>query len=365
MNVDTAKQYGLVLEGGGARGAYQIGAWKALKEIGVNIKGVVGTSVGALNGALIAQGDFEAAYHIWSSLTYSKVINVDDNVMEKILSFTIKKTDIKLIRNTIRSIIKNNGLDITPLKKMIEEVVDEDKLRLSNIEYGLVTVSISDFRPMTLYLTDIKEGLLKDYLLASSYLPIFKSEKLHGKLYIDGGFYDNVPKKMLIDKGYKDIIIIKIHGLGLEQRCQLPDDVNITIIEPKENLGGVLEFDKDNTKYNLELGYYDTLRTLKGLKGYKYYIDADFSEDFFIHELVNINDELKDRLINRFGNGKKPLQRDFFENAIPSMAKRMKFKNNWRYEDVMIKLLEYLAYKKGVERFQIYKYHDFKHLAGF
>ena len=48
--------YGLVLEGGGARGSYQIGVYKALLEMNIPIKAVTGTSVGALNGALIAQG---------------------------------------------------------------------------------------------------------------------------------------------------------------------------------------------------------------------------------------------------------------------------------------------------------------------
>ena len=57
--IDTSKEYGLVLEGGGAKGAYQIGAWKALKEAGVKINAVAGTSVGALNGALICAADVE------------------------------------------------------------------------------------------------------------------------------------------------------------------------------------------------------------------------------------------------------------------------------------------------------------------
>ena len=57
--------FGLVLEGGGAKGAYQIGAWKALKELGIDIKGVAGTSVDALNGAMIVQDDFEKAYEVW------------------------------------------------------------------------------------------------------------------------------------------------------------------------------------------------------------------------------------------------------------------------------------------------------------
>ena len=55
--LDLTKEYGIVLDGGGARGAYQIGAWKALKEAGVKINAVAGTSVGALNGALICMDD--------------------------------------------------------------------------------------------------------------------------------------------------------------------------------------------------------------------------------------------------------------------------------------------------------------------
>ena len=43
LKFDTEKEYGLVLEGGGARGAYQIGAWRALEEAGIKIKGVSGT----------------------------------------------------------------------------------------------------------------------------------------------------------------------------------------------------------------------------------------------------------------------------------------------------------------------------------
>jgi len=59
LRIDLEKEYGIVLEGGGARGAYQIGVWKALREAGVKIRGVAGTSVGALNGALICMDDLE------------------------------------------------------------------------------------------------------------------------------------------------------------------------------------------------------------------------------------------------------------------------------------------------------------------
>ena len=76
--IDMSKEYGLVLDGGGARGAYQIGAWKALAEAGVKLNAVAGTSVGALNGALICMGDIENAENIWREMTFSSVMDVDD-----------------------------------------------------------------------------------------------------------------------------------------------------------------------------------------------------------------------------------------------------------------------------------------------
>ena len=51
--------YGLVLAGGGTRGAYEVGAWKALKELDIEITGIVGTSIGAINGALFLQDDYD------------------------------------------------------------------------------------------------------------------------------------------------------------------------------------------------------------------------------------------------------------------------------------------------------------------
>ncbi len=77
--------YGLVLEGGGAKGAYHIGAYKAIMEEGIEIKGIAGTSVGALNGgAMIVQGDFEKAYEIWHNISYSKVINASEEELKRI-----------------------------------------------------------------------------------------------------------------------------------------------------------------------------------------------------------------------------------------------------------------------------------------
>ena len=84
--MDLSKEYGIVLEGGGAKGAYQIGAWIALKEAGVKIRGIAGTSVGALNGALICMGDEEKARRIWENMSYSRVMDVDDEKMHRFVN---------------------------------------------------------------------------------------------------------------------------------------------------------------------------------------------------------------------------------------------------------------------------------------
>ena len=77
FKLDRTKKYALALEGGGGRGAYEIGAWKALHEEGIGFCAVSGTSVGAINGAAVTAGDLDTAIHFWENLTYSQVMDVD------------------------------------------------------------------------------------------------------------------------------------------------------------------------------------------------------------------------------------------------------------------------------------------------
>jgi len=79
-------------------------------------------------------------------------------------------------------------------------------------------VALTDLKPLELYIEDIPKGMVVDYLMASANLPFFKLEKINGKLYIDGGFFDNLPIKLLTAKGYKDIIAIRLYGIGRTRR---------------------------------------------------------------------------------------------------------------------------------------------------
>ncbi|KKC29338.1 hypothetical protein CDSM653_01657 [Caldanaerobacter subterraneus subsp. pacificus DSM 12653] len=197
MQKGVRSMYGVVLEGGGARGAYQIGVYKALIEEGIEVKGIAGTSVGALNGAILVQGDFDKAYEIWENISYSRVIKASDEEIEKFKKGKLDREDILLLIQRLRGIIREGGLDITPLRNLLEEVLDEEKIRNSGKDFAIVTVSLSDLKPMELYIEDIPYGKLIDYLMASAYLPVFKREKIDGKSFLDGGVYNNLPANLL------------------------------------------------------------------------------------------------------------------------------------------------------------------------
>ena len=71
LQFDTDKTYAVALEGGGAKGAYEIGVWQALEEAGVKYNAVSGTSVGALNCGLMVMRDLPRAIEAWKDIRLS------------------------------------------------------------------------------------------------------------------------------------------------------------------------------------------------------------------------------------------------------------------------------------------------------
>ncbi len=349
---------GLVLEGGGAKGAYHIGAYKALKEMGVEIDGVAGTSVGALNGAMIAQEDIDRAYELWNNMTYSRVINANDEDIEKIKKGKLKIEDIKDISEKIKGVISEKGVDITPLKELLYDVINEEKVRRSGKDFGIVTVSLTDLKPLEIYIEDIPQGKLVEYLMASAYLPVFKREKIDGKDFIDGGIYDNVPMGLLINKGYEDLIVVRTHGLGRNRRIN-KKNLNIRYISPRESLGRTLDFDTKTCRFNLKLGYFDAFKAIKQLKGNKYYIIPKKDENYFVDVLLNLNEEKILEIGKILKIEEVPYRRALFEFIIPKLNNILGLDKKNDYEDILIMFLEYLAEEYELERFKIYGYEEF------
>ena len=359
FQLDLTKEYGIVLEGGGARGSYQIGAWKALREAGIKIRGIAGASVGALNGALICMDDLEKAEEIWENIRYSQVIDVDDDVIETVKKLDLKSLDLVKVAEDAKKILKDKGLDITPLKNLIESVVDEDKIRSSDRELYLTTYSVTDRELLVLNAKDIPDGEIGDMLLASAYFPAFRNDKLGGKRYLDGGGWNNVPINILLEHDYKDILVIRIYGLGYdsERTTEIHKDVHVTHIAPRQDLGGILEFDRTRARKNMTLGYYDAKRVLYGLEGRWYYLYAPESDVYYFERFLTEIEEF-----TRCGLLPMPEQipeelsgyRIYTEQVFPFLAQRMKLKKNWTYKELYLSFLEDTARSFRISRFHIY-----------
>lgn len=96
---------GLVLEGGGAKGAFQCGAIKALYDNGYTFDGVAGTSIGAINAAILAQdGNYQTLYDMWMNVSASDISDFDNLEVTKLLSKEFsKKSTIYWAKKTSRS----------------------------------------------------------------------------------------------------------------------------------------------------------------------------------------------------------------------------------------------------------------------
>lgn len=250
------KKFGLALGGGGTKGAYHMGVWKALSETGIKISAVCGTSIGSINGAIIAQGDADVAYELWQGISLDNIVETADiqNVGHNLF-------DAKNIINVLASMHKNNGLETEPLRKLLESIIDEEKLKNSDIDFGLVTYDINSLEAVELFYDEIPDGKLIEFIMASASLPGLKQVVIDDKKYIDGGFADNLPANMLIKRGITDIITVDVGGVGIT-RGIAETGINHINIKCSENIIGHMDFDTIAIDKMMKLGYYDCMKAL-------------------------------------------------------------------------------------------------------
>ena len=111
--LDTSKTYAIALEGGGAKGAYEVGVWRALDEADVRFDAVAGTSVGALNGAMMVMGELEQALRLWENIRFSQVFDADDEQLKKLYDHKLSEVDFRTLFKDAIEAIHEGGLDIT------------------------------------------------------------------------------------------------------------------------------------------------------------------------------------------------------------------------------------------------------------
>ncbi len=260
--MNTPKK-GLILAGGGAKGSYQVGVWQALCELGWRPDIITGTSIGSLNGAMFVLDAAETARAMWLSLQRRDIIQLPT-----------ENDSLSELHTFLRDVVKEGGLDVTPMEEIIDLVLDETAMRNAPIDFGLVTVEMRGLRRKQMRLSEIPEGKVKDYLLASAaFFPALRPREIDGTRYVDGGFQDVMPHQLAVEMGATELVCVNIDGLGLSRKNPLEDST--TLIESHWDLGEILYLNPESAARNIEIGYYDTLRAFGKLRGTAYALPID------------------------------------------------------------------------------------------
>nr|MDE6930912.1 patatin-like phospholipase family protein [Lachnospiraceae bacterium] len=159
--------------------------------------------------------------------------------------------------------------------------------------------------------------------------------------------------------GYKDIIVLRIYGLGRDSQrfLEIPEDVQLYPVAPRQDLGGILDFNKKKARKNMLLGYFDAKRMLYGLWGRSYYIDAPGTEAYYFDRLLSELELLKlyiRPVLEDEGWEGLTGYRPFTERIFPHLAEHLRLKAGWDYKELYLAVLEELAKKLRLKRFYIY-----------
>ncbi len=353
--------YGVALEGGGTKGAYHMGALKAIYECGFDIGIIVGTSIGAFNAAVVAQGDFDKLYDVWYNGDSTIAIDFDKKELVKVNQRKMDIASVKYMYNYVTKSISDGGIDTTKLRQLYETYIDEEKLRASKVEYGMVTVSLSDKKPVYVYKEDIAKGKVVDYVLASSNLPVFKMPNLvDGKKYIDGGFYDNCPLKLLVDKKVKDIFEIRTEAIGVSRKINRKN-LNIYTITASKDLGGILFTDNATMRKNIAMGYFDAIRVIKGYLGKEYYIIPKEESSVF-DMLCNVTDENITELIAYMNLSREVKEQEpkkiLFEKVLPHISSKIAKKDKSTYQKLLVAVFEQIGMYANINEYKLYTFDE-------
>lgn len=238
----------LVLGGGGAAGAYEIGVLKYIVERNIEIDGVYGVSAGALNGAGFVMGRLDEIEKLWTSIKKEDIFDFDPfNHAQNLKPFI---------------------LDPTPLYTFLKGYISEKKILESPIDYGILTFNLDKLKAVFLKKEDMKEHMV-DYIFASASYPLFGAIEIDGKKYTDGGVFSNVYPALLAEKyGYNKMIAVfpvmnSPADLIFKIMLDMKKSDNMAIITPSGNVPFPMNFSPEDAKRLIEMGYMDAKRNLK------------------------------------------------------------------------------------------------------
>ena len=310
------EKLGLVLAGGGGKGAYEIGVWQALRDLGLeqSVSAVSGTSVGALNAALFATGDLERARTVWRDLSPTHIIfSPDQNkaseriaaLLEKTLSggfhfelpsvipfssYSALKFSTPLstpvfspcvllpylgtqLPSLLSQLLMSGIISADGLGEMIDGAVDCARLAASPVRCYATCLRIPWLKPDRFLLNGRAPEDIRAILQASAAIPFFfPMRSVEKRQYLDGGlppWGDNVPVQPLYKlEGCRTILVVHLSGSSKVDAGLFPE-ARLVEIFPSAELGGpagTFDFTAKGARWRMELGYRDGVEQLAGLR---------------------------------------------------------------------------------------------------
>lgn len=290
---ENMPDFGLVLSSDGSKSSFEIGAWKALRELNIEINAVTASFVGALNAALIAQGDFENAVRFWKNV-YSKNLFGINRYIAQHYAEDWSKSDTKYFKKSFLKYIQGRSEELDPLKTNINIFIDEKKIRNSDMEFGFVSVSLNTLEAEMLTIDKIPKGKLTQYLLVAACFPQITqinraADPQFSTLYS--------PYTMLKDMGCAKI-------LTTDEAMVIPKGLTaqIDMIMAHELIELNMVESAEEMRKNIKMGYLDTLNIFKPTIGSYFMIENIESEAYVLFK-------------NKFG--------EKFNNKIDELVKFM------------------------------------------
>ncbi len=267
------EEYGLVLCGGGGRGAYQIGVLRAMERLGLlkSAAAVSGASVGALNAALYVSVGGRRACDIWQTITHRDIADPSaaaGRVLGTVLGLAFSD-DRKAYLENSGGIVKSGLFSREGMIALIE---------LNGVHRGVTSAGVPVFacchnstlgKPQYFDMRAFPADTVTKILVASSAIPAaFPVQRIGSYSYRDGGISDNAPIKPLYDIGLRRFIVSHLDSVHIN-RAQFPDADFIELF-PSEAIylgdknrsmlsDGTMDFDGSNAAKRIVLGEQETI----------------------------------------------------------------------------------------------------------
>ena len=241
--MNKRQKIGLVLGGGGGKGAYQIGVWKALREYKIDkyINYVSGTSIGSLNSLLFLTGDLDNAINVWANITRETAL-------------TKKSVKDIFFKKSLYS--RDGFIDLA------EKNVNFEKISSSKIKAFVTATPVSkniEGAPTNFCLNGKSKDEILKYVLASSAIPVvFEPVVINCIKYRDGYMVDNNPAGVLKEQGCKLIFVVPLKEYSVASNCADESTTIVDFVSPYNDYGiidGTLDFVSERAIMRMNHGY--------------------------------------------------------------------------------------------------------------